>query len=167
MALKAFVLIVVGGALQHRRLGQLMHIIEAILGFYRDILPIPLWFAFLTTWPSTKNAAVHNMVRMSYLTLKLSAVLNKAKALRSGIESFLSQQTPFGRYVRADELPAPTPGGSETVCPICHDPPTTPIRLHCSHIFCEECVAEWLQRERTCPLSVNPKHRSDASTLED
>ena len=27
-----------------------------------------------------------------------------------------------------------------------------PVRLACGHIFCEDCVAEWMQRERTCPL---------------
>jgi hypothetical protein len=27
-----------------------------------------------------------------------------------------------------------------------------PLRLSCRHIFCEDCVSEWFERERTCPL---------------
>ncbi len=26
------------------------------------------------------------------------------------------------------------------------------IRLDCGHIFCEECISEWLERDRTCPM---------------
>ncbi|KAK0162821.1 hypothetical protein PV327_006566 [Microctonus hyperodae] len=38
------------------------------------------------------------------------------------------------------------------VCVICHEEYSTPVRLHCNHIFCENCVSTWLDRERTCPL---------------
>lgn len=27
-----------------------------------------------------------------------------------------------------------------------------PVKLHCGHIFCDDCVSEWLERERTCPM---------------
>lgn len=27
-----------------------------------------------------------------------------------------------------------------------------PVRLDCSHVFCEECILEWLERDRTCPM---------------
>jgi E3 ubiquitin-protein ligase RNFT1 len=37
-------------------------------------------------------------------------------------------------------------------CAICQDAPSGPLRLECSHIFCERCVSEWLERERTCPM---------------
>ncbi|MGB1600162.1 MAG: RING finger domain-containing protein [Promethearchaeia archaeon] len=42
--------------------------------------------------------------------------------------------------------------------------------MQCGHIFCEECVYEWLQREQTCPLcraTVRSSHRgltADGST---
>ena len=28
----------------------------------------------------------------------------------------------------------------------------TPIKLNCSHIFCESCINEWLDDHQTCPL---------------
>ncbi|KFM26940.1 RING finger and transmembrane domain-containing protein 1 [Auxenochlorella protothecoides] len=39
-----------------------------------------------------------------------------------------------------------------SVCPICQEPPTLPVKLPCSHIFCDACVAEWFERERSCPM---------------
>lgn len=42
--------------------------------------------------------------------------------------------------------------GAGTICPICHDNFANPTRLQCTHIFCEECVATWFDRERTCPM---------------
>lgn len=38
------------------------------------------------------------------------------------------------------------------ICSICHDELSSPVVLACKHIFCEECVGEWLEREQTCPL---------------
>jgi hypothetical protein len=38
---------------------------------------------------------------------------------------------------------------ADNVCTICHDTLMNPIRLRCGHIFCEDCVYEWLQREQT------------------
>eukprot|EP00958_Prasinococcus_capsulatus_P001985 scaffold179_cov368-Prasinococcus_capsulatus_cf.AAC.25 len=37
-------------------------------------------------------------------------------------------------------------------CAICQGETQTPIMLKCSHIFCEECVSRWLEKEPTCPL---------------
>jgi Ring finger domain len=37
-------------------------------------------------------------------------------------------------------------------CPICQDLPREPLKLQCGHIFCETCITEWLDRERTCPM---------------
>ncbi|KMZ65528.1 hypothetical protein ZOSMA_31G01160 [Zostera marina] len=49
-------------------------------------------------------------------------------------------------------------GGGGTViaagdlCAICQEKMHAPILLRCKHIFCEDCVSEWFERERTCPL---------------
>ncbi|WAR03751.1 RNFT2-like protein [Mya arenaria] len=37
-------------------------------------------------------------------------------------------------------------------CPICQDDYQDPIMLHCKHIFCENCVSIWFDREKTCPM---------------
>ncbi|KAH8936022.1 hypothetical protein BDL97_17G061900 [Sphagnum fallax] len=38
------------------------------------------------------------------------------------------------------------------MCAICQEKMHAPISLCCKHIFCEDCVSEWFERERTCPL---------------
>lgn len=37
-------------------------------------------------------------------------------------------------------------------CPICYESPKQGVTLPCSHIFCELCIVEWLDKERTCPV---------------
>lgn len=32
------------------------------------------------------------------------------------------------------------------------EPMLKPIKLQCTHLFCEACIAEWFERERTCPM---------------
>ena len=59
-------------------------------------------------------------------------------------------KNPFQRYGKSpshEELKAT--GGT---CPICHDSLSEPTKLHCKHIFCEECVSTWFDREKTCPM---------------
>ncbi|GIY85053.1 RING finger and transmembrane domain-containing protein 2 [Caerostris extrusa] len=55
-------------------------------------------------------------------------------------------------------------------CPICQDDYKSPSMLQCKHIFCEECVALWFDRERTCPIcraqiADDPTWRDGSTTL--
>lgn len=34
----------------------------------------------------------------------------------------------------------------------CQDAYREPTKLPCSHIFCNDCLSEWFERERTCPM---------------
>ncbi|XP_022608482.1 RING finger and transmembrane domain-containing protein 2-like [Seriola dumerili] len=38
------------------------------------------------------------------------------------------------------------------ICAICQADFRDPIALLCQHVFCEECLCLWFDRERTCPL---------------
>ncbi|EKX35563.1 hypothetical protein GUITHDRAFT_155451 [Guillardia theta CCMP2712] len=165
MLIKAISLMVVGGSVQHQRTSQLMNVEECLVSLYRDLIPIPIWLQFLTHWPT--GLYLPGVVRGCYLTLKLTSVVDKIQCLRSAIQAFIFHQTPYGRYVRADEL---TGDPQEDICTICHDPLSSPVRVRCGHIFCEECVHQWLQRERTCPLcrsivrNARQRLRTDGST---
>ena len=36
-------------------------------------------------------------------------------------------------------------------CPICQDVFNYPYALMCGHVFCKNCISEWLGKNRTCP----------------
>ena len=37
-------------------------------------------------------------------------------------------------------------------CPICRDIVDEPITCQCEHVFCKECIEEWIAREPSCPV---------------
>lgn len=41
---------------------------------------------------------------------------------------------------------------ADDICSICQAEFQKPILLICQHIFCEECITLWFNREKTCPL---------------
>mmetsp|Transcript_36253 Transcript_36253/g.89325 ORF Transcript_36253/g.89325 Transcript_36253/m.89325 type:complete len:85 (+) Transcript_36253:249-503(+) len=55
---------------------------------------------------------------------------------------------PYGQAANADDV-------MENIgsCSICQESFCKPIKLRCcKHVFCEECVSEWFEREKPCPL---------------
>ncbi|XP_058632255.1 RING finger and transmembrane domain-containing protein 2 isoform X5 [Onychostoma macrolepis] len=55
------------------------------------------------------------------------------------------------------------------VCAICQAEFREPIALLCQHVFCEECLCLWFDRERTCPLCRStvvetPRNWKDGTT---
>jgi hypothetical protein len=43
-------------------------------------------------------------------------------------------------------------GNEKDVCPICLITITDRFPLRCSHVFCEQCIFEWLRTKRSCPI---------------
>nr|CDS30441.2 expressed protein [Hymenolepis microstoma] len=41
-------------------------------------------------------------------------------------------------------------------CPICYQRLNEPRTLPCDHIFCKNCITDWLEREQKCPLCLRP-----------
>ncbi|KAG8433324.1 hypothetical protein GDO86_017563, partial [Hymenochirus boettgeri] len=39
----------------------------------------------------------------------------------------------------------------DLLCAICHGVMRCPVMISCGHIFCRNCVMQWLKRQRTCP----------------
>ena len=40
----------------------------------------------------------------------------------------------------------------DSTCSVCMDELKCPIKLSCGHVFCEACIAQWFEKEDTCPL---------------
>eukprot|EP00960_Hanusia_phi_P045784 757436-Hanusia_phi.AAC.1 len=151
---------------------------------------LALFLSFAVSSSSTSSSS-DVPPRPTHLLLSCTAVVDKIQCLRSAIQAFIFHQvdcssrslahvlqTPYGRYVRADEL---TGDPLEDICTICHDPvtaadpcssadmPTAVLsrpRAMRPHLLRGvsvpgllllpsrhgRCVHQWLQRERTCPL---------------
>ena len=59
----------------------------------------------------------------------------------------------YGKTPTEEEMKA-----SGGFCPICQDEFQEPTMLHCKHIFCENCVATWFDRDTPVPC-VEPSCR--------
>ena len=85
---------------------------------------------------------------------------------RDGLASPLDMMIGFsyGKTPTEEEMKA-----SGGFCPICQDEFQEPTMLHCKHIFCENCVATWFDRDTTCPMcraivSEDPSWRDGATS---
>ncbi|CAM8955227.1 unnamed protein product [Rhodiola kirilowii] len=63
------------------------------------------------------------------------------------VKALSHKEVQYGTHATPDQVNA-----SGDMCAICQEKMHTPILLCCKHIFCEDCVSEWFERERTCPL---------------
>lgn len=140
-------------------------VIEISSLLYRTLIPVPVWYAYYVSDPTTGEyfAAI-------YLLFKCMVLGFRSKLFAHGLKSlFRGQDLEVGRLCTAQEIEE---AGSPD-CSICYDNPMLrPVELPCKHMFCSACVAEWLERERTCPLcrasagATNPipLHLRDGST---
>jgi len=73
---------------------------------------------------------------------------SQARRIYILVRSFITLGLDYGIYVSKEEI---IEAGSPD-CSICYEMMQSPVKLSCSHMFCEECVMEWFDRERSCPL---------------
>eukprot|EP01098_Paradermamoeba_levis_P015419 TRINITY_DN7839_c0_g1_i1.p1 TRINITY_DN7839_c0_g1~~TRINITY_DN7839_c0_g1_i1.p1 ORF type:complete len:307 (-),score=73.23 TRINITY_DN7839_c0_g1_i1:236-1156(-) len=146
----------------HKRQTQLYSLVEFASLLYRSVLPIPVWFSFFM---QEDYGVFSNLVAGMYVTFKFTNVWAKVKVFCSQLKSFISAEQPYGTYLSIEEV---AEGGE--ICAICQEKMSSPIQLHCKHIFCEDCVSEWFEREQTCPLcrsvvrSAGQKTHNDGTT---
>ncbi|KAG6418535.1 hypothetical protein SASPL_120739 [Salvia splendens] len=102
-----------------------------------------------------KNGRGHNFRRQGQmLTLIEYALLLYRALLPTPVQSFFAslkalsrKEIHYGSVATSEQVNA-----AGDLCAICQEKMHAPILLRCKHIFCEDCVSEWFERERTCPL---------------
>eukprot|EP01103_Thecamoeba_quadrilineata_P016089 TRINITY_DN5289_c0_g1_i2.p1 TRINITY_DN5289_c0_g1~~TRINITY_DN5289_c0_g1_i2.p1 ORF type:complete len:286 (-),score=25.08 TRINITY_DN5289_c0_g1_i2:225-1082(-) len=145
MIAKCIFIILFGKLPSHKRKGQLYTVIEIFSHLYRALLPIPIWFTYFL---NDENGQIFScIIGGLYLTFKLTSLLSKVKLFFTTIKAYLIKEVPFGTYASQEEV---TEVGDQ--CSICQEKMTSPVKLACGHIFCESCISEWFEREKTCPL---------------
>ncbi|KAI3781703.1 hypothetical protein L2E82_11725 [Cichorium intybus] len=151
------------GGHNYRKQGQMLTLVEYTLLLYRTLLPTPVWYRFFL---NKEYGSIFSSVTAGlYLTFKLTSVIQKIRLVLAALRVLSRKEVHYGSSASTEQVSA-----AGDLCAICQEKLHSPIVLRCKHIFCEECVSEWFDRERTCPLCralVKPadiKSYSDGST---
>ncbi|XP_062231089.1 uncharacterized protein LOC133928669 [Phragmites australis] len=129
----------------YRRQGQMLTLVEYLLLLYRALLPTPVWYRFFLN--KEYGSLFSSLTTGLYLTFKLTSVVEKVQSFLAAVKALSRKDVHYGSYALAEQVIA-----AGDMCAICQEKMHVPVLLRCKHIFCEDCVSEWFERERTCPL---------------
>ncbi|WCJ34945.1 E3 ubiquitin-protein ligase RNFT1 [Euphorbia peplus] len=144
----------------YRKQGQILTIIEYFMLLYRALLPAPVWYRFFLN--KEYGNFFSSLITGLYLTFKLTSVLGKVQLFFTALRALSHKEMHYGSYATSEQVNA-----IGDMCAICQEKMHTPILLRCKHIFCEDCVSEWFERERTCPLCRALVKPADIRTYSD
>ncbi|KAG6771756.1 hypothetical protein POTOM_023148 [Populus tomentosa] len=129
----------------YRKQGQMLTLIEYLMLLYRALLPTPVWYRFFLN--KEYGSLFSSLMTGLYLTFKLTSVVEKVQSFFAALKALSQKEVHYGAYATSEQVNA-----AGDLCAICQEKMHAPILLRCKHIFCEDCVSEWFERERTCPL---------------
>lgn len=129
----------------YRKQGQLLTLVEYLVLLYRVLLPAPVWYRFFLN--KEYGSLFSSLMTGLYLTFKLTSVVEKVQSFFSALRALSRREIHYGAHATSEQVIA-----AGDLCAICQEKMHAPILLRCKHIFCEDCVSEWFERERTCPL---------------
>ncbi|KAJ8898873.1 hypothetical protein K2173_008182 [Erythroxylum novogranatense] len=129
----------------YRKQGQMLTLVEYLMLLYRALLPTPVWYRFFLN--KEYGSLFSSLMTGLYLTFKLTSVVEKVQSFFTALKALSRKEVHYGAYATSDQVNA-----AGDLCAICQEKMHAPILLRCKHIFCEDCVSEWFERERTCPL---------------
>ncbi|KAL0403005.1 UNVERIFIED_CONTAM: RING finger and transmembrane domain-containing protein 2 [Sesamum radiatum] len=128
-----------------RRQGQMLTLVEYTLLLYRALLPAPVWYRFFLN--KEYGSLFSSLTTGLYLTFKLTSIVEKVQSFFAAVKGLSRKEIHYGSHATTEQVNA-----AGDLCAICQEKMHAPILLRCKHIFCEDCVSEWFERERTCPL---------------
>ncbi|CAH2085267.1 unnamed protein product [Euphydryas editha] len=132
--------------LPFQKRGKVYLFTEAVSQLYRSLITIQPWIFYLMQSYEGSEKMVGMFLTSVYGFAKVVEILVRLQLFKNATWTLL-QSVNLGTKPTCEQLVS-----AGDACPICHDDYTTPVRLGCSHIFCELCIAAWLDREHTCPL---------------
>ncbi|KAM4578632.1 E3 ubiquitin-protein ligase RNFT2 isoform 2-T2 [Fundulus diaphanus] len=126
--------------------GKFYLLIEELSQLFRALVPVQLWYKYIMGEDPSNSYFLGAALIIIYSLCKSFDVCGRVSAIRKALVMFCSSQS-YG--VRAGNQLCSEAGD---VCAICQGDFKDPIALICQHVFCEECLCLWFDRERTCPL---------------
>ncbi|KAG7480909.1 hypothetical protein MATL_G00061250 [Megalops atlanticus] len=146
IGLKCFVLFLPKILLAFKSRGKLYLVIEELSQLFRALVPIQLWYRYIMGEDPSSSYLLGAVLIIIYSLCKSFDICGRIAAIRKALAILCSSQN-YG--MRASSQQCSEAGD---VCAICQAEFRDPVALLCQHVFCEECLCLWFDRERTCPL---------------
>ncbi|XP_075881942.1 E3 ubiquitin-protein ligase RNFT2 isoform X2 [Nelusetta ayraudi] len=146
ISLKCFVLFLPKILLAFKSRGKYYLLIEELSQLFRALVPIQLWYKYIVGEDPSSSYILGAALIIVYSICKSLDIFGRVSAIRKALVLLCSSQN-FG--VRAGSQQCSEAGD---VCAICQAQFRDPVALLCQHVFCEDCLCLWFERERTCPL---------------
>ncbi|XP_034026782.1 RING finger and transmembrane domain-containing protein 2 [Thalassophryne amazonica] len=146
ISLKCFVLFLPKILLAFKSRGKFYLLIEELSQLFRAVVPIKLWYKYIMGEDPSNSYLLGATLIIIYTLCKSFDICGRVTAIHKALIIFCSSQS-YG--VRAGGQQCSEAGD---VCAICQADFKDPITLLCQHVFCEDCLSLWFDRERTCPL---------------
>ncbi|XP_027890316.1 E3 ubiquitin-protein ligase RNFT2 [Xiphophorus couchianus] len=146
IGLKCFVLFLPKIIMAFKSRGKFYLLIEELSQLFRALVPVQLWYKYIMGEDPSNSYFLGATLIIIYSLCKCFDVCGRVSAIRKALVMLCSSQS-YG--VRANTQLCSEAGD---VCAICQGDFKDPIALICQHVFCEECLCLWFDRERTCPL---------------
>ncbi|XP_060911876.1 E3 ubiquitin-protein ligase RNFT1 [Labrus mixtus] len=149
MGMKCLILLLPSSLVTYRAQGRWMMLAEEIGQIHQAVAPFPLWFRYLVIYQEadgTPGLTLGVLLALLYLILKLLGLYAQWTSLLKTVRIFLKGEHTGSAATRSQCSEA------GDVCPICQGEYREPRALLCQHIFCDECIALWFNREKSCPL---------------
>ncbi|XP_023684706.1 E3 ubiquitin-protein ligase RNFT2 [Paramormyrops kingsleyae] len=126
--------------------GKIYLMIEEFSQLFRALVPIQLWYKYIMAEDPSGSYLLGASLIIIYSLCKSFDVCGRLVGIRKALMILCSSQS-FG--VRASSQQCSEAGD---LCAICQTQFRDPMALLCQHVFCEDCLCLWFERERTCPL---------------
>uniref|UniRef100_A0A1A8D487 Ring finger protein, transmembrane 2 n=1 Tax=Nothobranchius kadleci TaxID=1051664 RepID=A0A1A8D487_NOTKA len=146
ISLKCFVLFLPKILMAFKSRGKFYLLIEELSQLFRALVPIQLWYKYIMGEDPSNSYFLGATLIIIYSLCKSFDICGRVSAVRKAVAVLCSSQI-YG--VRASSQQCSEAGD---VCAICQADFKDPVALICQHVFCEECLCLWFDRERTCPL---------------